>query len=108
MLTRPQALCLRESAFNCAVLFLILGFICAAPSLMASADPLQPQTEAGGSAATPVNFVTPGDMNTGALLLKSGKDGQFVEAPRLNYRRQHYRHRHHRPRRRHPALREPE
>ncbi len=83
MLTRPQALCLRELAFNCAVLFLILGFIGAAPSRSASADPLQPQTEAGGSAITPVNFVTPGDMNTGALLLKSGKEGQFVEAPRL-------------------------
>jgi hypothetical protein len=58
MAMRPQALCLRESAFNCAVLFLFLGFICAAPSLMASAEPLRPRPDGQGVTSTdmPVNL----------------------------------------------------
>jgi Ca-activated chloride channel family protein len=81
---RRQALRQRERAFNFPLLFLILSFILVAPALVASAEPTQPPAEQGGNAATPVNFVAPGDMNTGALLLKSGEDGQYIEAPRLN------------------------
>jgi Ca-activated chloride channel family protein len=43
------------------------------PTLLARAEPAQP---------APAKFVSPGDMNTGALLLKSGEG--YVEAPRLD------------------------
>ncbi len=81
---RRQALCSRNPVVNFPLLLLILSFIFMVPALMARAEPTKPPAEQAGSAATPANFVSPGDMNTGALLLKSGKDGQYVEAPRLN------------------------
>ena len=86
MPTRRQALCSREPAFNFKnfkLLSLILGSILLLPALVARAEPAQP-ADAAEAPSTAVNFVTPGDMNAGALLLRSGKDGQYVEAPRLN------------------------
>jgi len=40
--------------------------------------------EVVGSDARPVSYVRPNDMNMGALLLPSKKQGQYVEAPRLS------------------------
>ena len=62
-------------------LSLILVLLFTLPSLLAQAEPAASGASAAATQAQPVH---PGDMNTGALLLQSGEDGAFVEAPRLN------------------------
>ncbi len=75
MTMRRQALHSREPLVILSFLALMLGFFLPLPSM-----PARAQDAGAGKAA----YVRPGDMNTGALLLQSGEDGGFVEAPRLN------------------------
>ena len=58
---------------NLTFLPLIAAALLILPGLLAKAEPMRP---------APAKFVTPGDMNTGALLLQSEQG--FVEAPRLD------------------------
>jgi hypothetical protein len=75
MTMRRQALGSAEPLVTSLFLFLTLLLLLSIPSLIAKAEPAQ-QARA--------MVVNPGDMNTGALLLKSEKEGGLVEAPRLN------------------------
>ena len=80
MTIRRQALCSRAPLATSFFLSLILVLLFTLPGIVAKAEPADP---AASAAATHANFVNPGDMNTGALLLHS-EDGKYVEAPRLN------------------------
>ncbi|HEX2448059.1 MAG TPA: VIT domain-containing protein [Methyloceanibacter sp.] len=71
MTMRRQALRSTELLATSFFLSLILILFFALPSIPSRADPFSDGRR-----------VTPGDMNTGALLLPSG-DGGFIEAPRL-------------------------
>ena len=77
MTMRRQALRSREPLVTFSFLALILALFFTLPSMLARAQ--DARADAGKIA-----YVRPGDMNTGALLLQSGEDGGFVEAPRLN------------------------
>jgi Ca-activated chloride channel family protein len=77
MTMRRQALRSREPLVTFFFLALILALFFTLPSMLARAQDAQP---GGGK----IVYVQPGDMNTGALLLQSGEDGGFIEAPRLN------------------------
>jgi Ca-activated chloride channel family protein len=77
MTMRRHALHSRKPLVSSLFLALILILFFSLPSMLASAEDAQPST---GKVA----YVQPGDMNTGALLLQSGDDGGYVEAPRLN------------------------
>ncbi|MGA9603987.1 MAG: marine proteobacterial sortase target protein [Methyloceanibacter sp.] len=77
MTMRRQALLSREPLVTLSFFSLILALFFTLPSMLARAEDM-PE----GSDRTA--YVQPGDMNTGALLLQSGEDGGFVEAPRLN------------------------
>jgi Ca-activated chloride channel homolog len=77
MTMRRQALRSRKPLVSFSVLALILTLFFILPSVLAAAEDAQPN--AGKTA-----YVQPDDMNTGALLLQSGDDGGYVEAPRLN------------------------
>lgn len=80
MTMRRQALRSRAPLATSFFLSLILVLLFTLPGIVAKAEPASPGASA---AATHANFVNPGDMNTGALLLQS-EDGNYVEAPRLN------------------------
>jgi Ca-activated chloride channel homolog len=79
MTMRRQAL--RSSALLATYLLLslILFFFFTLPSILVRAEPASSGTSAAMGEA---DRVTPGDMNTGALLLQT-EDGGLVEAPRL-------------------------
>ncbi len=77
MTMRRQALRSREPLATFLFLSLILAFLFTLPTMLARAQDAQP-------VASKSAYVHPDDMNTGALLLQSGDDGGFVEAPRLN------------------------
>ena len=79
MTMRRQAL--RSSALlaTSLLLSLILVFIFTLPSILVRAEPASSGTSAAMGEA---DRVTPGDMNSGALLLQT-EDGGLVEAPRL-------------------------
>ncbi len=77
MTMRRQALRSREPLATFLFLSLILAFLFTLPTMLARAQDAQP-------AADKIAYVQPDAMNTGALLLQSGEDGGFVEAPRLN------------------------
>ncbi len=77
MTMRRQALRSREPLVTFSFLTLILALFSTLPTMLAWAQDAQ---TSGGKVA----YVQPGDMNTGALLLQSGEDGSYVEAPRLN------------------------
>ena len=77
MTMRRQALLSREPLVTLSFFSLILALFFTLPSMLARAEDMP-----AGSNRTA--YVQPGDMNTGALLLQSGEDGGFVEAPRLN------------------------
>lgn len=79
MTKRRQALCSREPLATSVFLSLILVLFFTLPCVLVRAEP----ASSGVSAATgEAQRVTPGDMNTGALLLQSD-DGGLIEAPRL-------------------------
>ena len=79
MMNRRQALRSREPLATSVFLSLILVLFFTLPIILVRAEPVS----SGVSAATgEAQRVTPGEMNTGALLLK-GDDGALVEAPRL-------------------------
>jgi len=79
MTKRRQALCSREPLATSVFLSLILALFFTLPCILVRAEPVS----SGVSAATgEAQRVTPGEMNTGALLLQS-EDGSLVEAPRL-------------------------
>ena len=79
MTKRRQALCSREPLATSVFLSLILVLFFTLPCILVRAEPVS----SGVSAATgEAQRVTPGEMNTGALLLQSD-DGGLVEAPRL-------------------------
>ena len=79
MTKRRQALCSREPLATSVFLSLILVLFFTLPCILVRAEPVS----SGVSAATgEAQRVTPGEMNTGALLLQ-GDDGGLVEAPRL-------------------------
>jgi hypothetical protein len=73
MTMRRQALGSAEPLVTSLFLFLTLLLLLSIPSLIAKAE-----------SAQQARAVNPGDMNTGALLLNSEKEGGLVEAPRLN------------------------
>ena len=73
MTMRRQARGFSKPLTTLPLLSLIAAAVFALPSLLARAEPLEP---------VQARLVSPGDMNTGALLLKS--EGGFLEAPRLD------------------------
>ena len=81
MMMRRQALRPCAPLATSFFLSLILVLLSTLPSFLAQAEPA---ASGASAAATQAQAVSPGDMNTGALLLQSGEDGAFVEAPRLN------------------------
>jgi Ca-activated chloride channel homolog len=80
MIKRRQALCSREPLATSIFLSLILVLFFTLPCVLVRAEPASSGVSAATRDATP--RVTPGEMNTGALLLQSD-DGGLVEAPRL-------------------------
>jgi Ca-activated chloride channel homolog len=78
MTTRRQALRSSKSLATSVFLSLILIFFFTLPSILVQAEPVS----SGASAAADADRVSPGEMNTGALLLQN-EDGGLVEAPRL-------------------------
>ncbi len=82
MTMRRQALRSREHLATFVFLSLILAFLFTLPSVLARAQEAQPGAASAGGKS--VAYVSPGDVNTGALLLQSGDDGGYVEAPRVN------------------------
>ena len=78
MTMRRQALCSPAPLATFFLLSLTSIFSFAQPSTVSLAEPVASDAAAPADAMR----VTPGDVNTGALLLRS-EDGSFVEAPRL-------------------------
>ena len=76
MTTRRQALRSREPLATFLFFSLILVFLLTLIPILAKADP------AGAPEAVPAKTLTPGDMNTGSLLVQT-EDASFVEVPRL-------------------------
>lgn len=63
-----------------------LAIVVAIGAVLAGAWPnrvLAEVTQSGSAASPTTKLVAPGDMKSGALLLKANEDGRFVEAPRL-------------------------
>jgi len=79
MIKRRQAVCSREPLATSVFLSLILVLFFTLPSILVRAEPA---SSGAVAAAGEAQRLTPGDMNTGALLLQSD-DGGLVQAPRL-------------------------
>jgi hypothetical protein len=77
MTMRRQALRSSVPLATSVFLSLILVFFFTLPSIPVRAEPVS-----SGTISAEADRVTPGDMNTGALLLQT-EDGALVEAPRL-------------------------
>jgi Ca-activated chloride channel homolog len=80
MIKRRQALCSHEPLATSVFFSLILVLFFTLPSVLGRAEPVSSGVSAATAEAAP--RVTPGEMNTGALLLQSD-DGGLIEAPRL-------------------------